>query len=60
MEDTLNSPQRVKKIIIGELEDVKKKYAVPRRTDIVLPGEDEAGAEEDDAPAFLLMKNGKI
>ena len=30
-----HKPGRIRKIIIGELEDVKKKYAVPRRTEIV-------------------------
>ena len=35
LEDTLAKPGRIRKIIIGELEDVKKKYAVPRRTEIV-------------------------
>ena len=29
LEDTLSKPARIRKIIIGELEDVKKKYAVP-------------------------------
>ena len=52
LEDTLNSPQRVKKIIIGELEDVKKKYAVPRRTTIVYGHEVEEYQEEDDIPDY--------
>ena len=52
LEDTLNSPQRVKKLIIGELEDVKKKYAVPRRTTIVYGHEVEEYQEEDDIPDY--------
>jgi DNA gyrase subunit A len=35
LKDIINSPQRIKDIIIQELENVKKKYAVPRRTEIV-------------------------
>ncbi len=33
--DTVNKPQRIKKIITDELAQVKKKFAVPRRTDII-------------------------
>ena len=35
LKDIINSPGRIKAIITGELEAVKKKYAVPRRTEIV-------------------------
>ena len=35
LEDILARPARVKKIIVAELEDVRKKYAEPRRTGIV-------------------------
>ena len=52
LEDTLQNPQRVKKIIIGELEEVKKKYAVPRRTEIVYGHEVEAEEEEEEAPDY--------
>ncbi len=45
LEDTVNSQRRIRKIIVGELEDVKKKYAVPRRTQIVY--EHELAAEPD-------------
>jgi DNA gyrase subunit A len=34
IEITLGSKARIKKIIAGELEEVKEKYSVPRRTDI--------------------------
>ncbi|NLF35009.1 MAG: topoisomerase IV, partial [Clostridiales bacterium] len=35
LQDTLRTPARIRTIIAGELADVKKKYAVPRRTDII-------------------------
>ncbi len=53
LEDTVNSQRRIRKIIVGELEDVKKKYAVPRRTQIVY--EHELAAEpdvEEEAPDY--------
>ena len=53
LEDTVNSPKRIQKIIISELEDVKKKYAQPRRTDILYDVEQEAAAaEEDETPDY--------
>ena len=35
LQDIIGSPARIKKIITAELENVKKKYAVPRRTEII-------------------------
>ena len=35
LEDTLKKPARIRKIIVGELEDVRKKYAQPRKTEII-------------------------
>ena len=35
LRDIVNNPRRIKKIIIRELEHVKKKYALPRRTEIL-------------------------
>ena len=62
LEDTLSKPGRIRKIIIGELEDVKKKYAVPRRTEIVysheLPEEDEEDAPEDYPVHLFLSREG--
>ena len=52
LENTLNSPQRLRKLIIGELEDVKRKYAVPRRTDIVYAHEVEETPEEEETPGY--------
>ena len=58
LEDTLSKPARIRKIIIGELEDVKKKYAVPRRTSVVYSHEVEEDVEEDapeDYPVHLFL-----
>ena len=58
LEDILARPARVKKIIIGELEDVKKKYAEPRRTGIVYGHEVEEEEEEDtveDYPVSVFL-----
>ena len=52
LENTLNSPQRLRKLIIGELEDVKRKYAVPRLTDIVYAHEVEETPEEEETPGY--------
>ncbi len=53
LEETLKSPQRVKKIIVTELEAVKKKYAKPRQTEILYDlHEEEAEAEEDNLPDY--------
>ena len=35
LKDLINSPKRIQKVMAGELEHVKKKYAAPRRTEIV-------------------------
>ena len=51
LQATVNDPKRIRKIIIGELTEVRKKYAVPRRTDILYEYEAEnAQGEEDDTP----------
>ena len=53
LEDTVNSPKRIQKIIIGELEEVKKKYAAPRRTDIIYDHQlEELAAPEEDVPDY--------
>ena len=54
LQDVLDKPQRVKKIITGELESVKKKYAVPRRTEIVYSHEVEEYREEDETPDYPI------
>ena len=46
LEDTLNSERRIRKIIMGELEQVSKKYGQPRRTELVYNWDMSAGQEE--------------
>ena len=56
LEDTLAKPGRIRRIIIDELTEVRKKYAVPRRTEIVYSHEIEEEPEEDapeDYPCLL-------
>ena len=53
LQATVNDPKRIRKIIIGELTEVRKKYAVPHRTDILYEYEAEnAQGEEDDTPDY--------
>ena len=52
LQDTLDKPARVKKIIIDELSAVRKKYAVPRRTEIVYDFAEESGGEEEEIPDY--------
>ena len=53
LQATVNDPKRIRKIIIGELTEVRKEYAVPRRTDILYEYEAEnAQGEEDDTPDY--------
>ena len=58
LEDTLAKPGRIRRIIIDELTEVRKKYAVPRRTEIVYSHEIEEEPEEDapeDYPVHLFL-----
>ena len=49
LKDIIGSPARIKAIITGELENVKKKYSVPRRTEIIYEHqlEDEPDPEDE-------------
>ena len=62
LEDILARPARVKKIIVAELEDVRRKYAEPRRTGIVYGHEVEEYTEEttvdDYAVSVFLSREG--
>ena len=62
LEDVLARPARVKKIIVTELEDVRKKYAAPRRAGIVYGHEVEEYTEEttvdDYAVSVFLSREG--
>ena len=58
LEDTLAKPSRIRRIIVDELTEVRKKYAVPRRTEIVYSHEMEEEPEEDapeDYPVHLFL-----
>ena len=52
LEDTLKKPARIRKIIVGELEDVRKKYAQPRKTEIIYSHEVEYEEEPEDTPDY--------
>ncbi len=53
LEDIVSSPKRIRKIIVDELTEVKKKYAVPRRTQIVYDHMDEpVMTVEDETPDY--------
>ena len=52
--DLVGSANRIRKVIIGELENVKKKYAQPRRTAIVYDHELEVADEEDEIPDYAV------
>ena len=51
LEDTVNSPRRIKSIIIKELESVAKKYGKDRKTTIVYDAPEEL-VEEDETPDY--------
>ena len=58
LEDILARHARVKKLIVTELEDVRKKYAEPRKTGIVYGHEVEEYVEEsavDDYPVSVFL-----
>ena len=58
LEDTLARPSRIRKIIVTELEDVRKKYAEPRRTGIIYDFVEDAEVEDDpveDYPVTLFL-----
>ena len=58
LEDTLARPSRIRKIIVNELEEVRKKYAEPRHTGILYDYAEDAESEEDaieDYPVSLFL-----
>ena len=58
LEDLLESPQRLKKVIISELNEVSKKYGQPRRTTLIYSHEVEVFDEEDtveDYPVSVFL-----
>lgn len=63
LEAIIANPTRIKRIITKELQDVKKKYATPRRTEILYDVPTETDTEvEDDTPEYpvhvFLSKEG--
>ena len=52
LEDTLQKPARIRKIIAGELEEVRKKYAQPRKTEIIFSHEAEYEEEPEETPDY--------
>ena len=59
LQDIINSPRRIKSIIVDELTQVKKAYAIPRRTDILYEHEAEEimepAAEVPDYPVHVFL-----
>ena len=65
LQDIINKPGRIKKIISDELADVKKKYATPRRTEIIYEYQSAVETEpEEDVPDYpvhlFLSKEGYL
>ena len=62
LEDTLRQSRRIRKIIIDELTAVRKKYAQPRKTDIIYDHEveeyDEEEAVEESPVHIFLSREG--
>ena len=53
LRDLVNDPRRIKKVIVSELQAVKKKYALPRRTEIVYDFSSEAQIDpEEEIPDY--------
>lgn len=52
LEDTVNSPRKVKAIIIKELENVAKKYGQDRKTSIIYDDELAVEEPEDETPDY--------
>ncbi len=50
LEDTVSNPRRIQKIIIAELQQIRRKYAVERRTELVYDAEEELLPEEPEEP----------
>ena len=52
LKDTLNSPRKLKNVIIKELQAVADKFGQPRRTEILYDTQEAAPEEEDDVPDY--------
>jgi DNA gyrase subunit A len=62
LQDVVDRPQRVKRIIISELQAVKKKYAIPRKTEILYDFQEESEEDAVEVPNYpvhvFLSKEG--
>ncbi len=54
MKDILESPRRINKIIITELQEVAKKYGQPRKTLFVYADGEDDGEEEEEIPDYAV------
>ena len=52
MEDVLNSPKKIDKLIIDELNEIIKKYSQPRRTQFLYDVTEEAEVEEEETESY--------
>ena len=52
LRDTLNSPRKLKNVIVKELQAVADKFGQPRRTEILYDAQEAAPEEEDDVPDY--------
>ncbi len=52
MEDLLNSPKKIDKLIISELKEISQKYAQPRRTMFLYDVVEEAAVEEEQPEGY--------
>ena len=64
LRDTLNSPRKLKNVIIKELQAVADKFGQPRRTEILYDAQEVAPEEEDDVPDYgvtvVVSKEGYL
>ena len=64
LRDTLNSPRKLKNVIIKELQAVADKFGQPRRTEILYDAQEAAPEEEDDVPDYgvtvFISKEGYL
>ncbi|MCD8127530.1 MAG: DNA topoisomerase (ATP-hydrolyzing) subunit A [Clostridiales bacterium] len=64
LEDLISHPKRLRRVIVKELQEVKKKYAVPRRTEILYDYTEDVVEEEPEQNAYpvnvFLSKEGYL
>jgi len=64
LEDIISDELKIKALIIGQLQEIKKKYAVPRKTQIIDPSEIVEADDSDDTDNYdcriVLTEQGYI